>query len=154
MEDVDLVSHDLNLAHLKIFIHSSLTSELITHINIKIKNPWRELNTVKRIWNVSQTPRVDWKVSIAKSQVSPKRNITPPMLIIKRIILFLSTAFSLVPNSFLSEVVLDLACRMSTTITQMKMTTLKIMTSSSRPRNEAQNAATWDKKQLWSSKIQ
>ena len=154
MEDVDSVSHDLNLAHLKTFIHSSLTSELITHINIKIKNPWRELNTVKRIWNVSQTPRVDWKVSIAKSQVSPKRNITPPMLIIKRIILFLSTAFSLVPNSFLSEVVLDLACRMSTTITQMKMTTLKIMTSSSRPRNEAQNAATWDKKQLWSSKIQ
>ena len=150
IEDVCLPLAALNLAQLKTFFHSSLASELITHINRKIKNPWRELNTVKRIWNVSLTPWGDWNVSIAKSQVSPKRNITPPMLINKRMILFLSTDLSLMPASLLRF--LDLKCRMSTTITQIKMTMLKSMMRRSGPRNEAQNAAMWDKKQLWDSK--
>ena len=143
---VPFIQND-RVCHLKTFFHSSLASELITHMNIKIKNPWREFNTVKRMRNASRTPWGDRKVSIAKSQVRPKRNMTKPMPIIKRTILFPSTALSLPPVSFLS-IALDLRFRTSTTSTQMKMTMLKTMTRRRGPRNEAQNAATWDKKQL------
>ena len=138
---------DVLVRHLNTFFHSSLASELITHKNMKIKNPWREFNTVKRIWNVSRTPWDDSKVSIANSQVRPKRNMTKPMPIINWIMLFPLMGLSLPPASFL-RIAVDLIFLMSTTSTQMKMTTLKVMTRRRGPRNEAQNAATWDKKQL------
>lgn len=144
-EDV-WVYHDLNLTHEKIFFHSSLASAAITHKNRKIKNPWSELNKVNKIWNVSRSAGVDRIVSIANSQVSPKIDITPPRLIIKRIMLFLSTA------SFFSAAEV-LKCRMSTTTTQTKMIMLKTMTSRSGPRNAPQKAATWDRKQLWKHSV-
>ena len=61
-----------------------------TQKNRKIKKPWKELKITKRIWKVCLNP-VTEKVRIAKSQVIPKRNITPLMLIIKRMMVFTLT---------------------------------------------------------------
>ena len=105
-----------------------------------IKKPWKELKITKRIWKASLTP-VTEKVRMAKSQVSPNRNITPLMLIIKRMIVFLLT------DSFIRAAV-PLVWRTRTTITQMKMTTLNSITAMTGPRKAPQKAPGWDRKQL------
>ena len=118
----------------------SWASLLNTQRNRNIKNPWKELNKVKSIWNVSLSPGTE-NVRIANSHVSPKRNMTPPILIIMS-----TTAFLL--NVLLLRVAVQHVWRIRTTRTHTKMTTLKSMMIIIGARKAPQKAPMWDRKQL------
>ena len=136
--------HDFNFVWVKIIFHSSLTSELMMHMNKKMNMPCREFETVNKIWKVSLNPRTEAKLRIAKSHVSPNMNIIPPILTTKRTRLFLSNIISL---AFL------LSCRRITTITQTKTITLNIMMAKIGARKAPQKAPAWDRKQLCLEKV-
>ena len=95
---------------------------------------------VKRIWKVSRRPGTEM-VSVAKSHVSPKRAITPPILNIRR------RTFPYPIVCFSLDAV-PLTCRISTNMTEMKTIILKSMTRRTGPRNAPQKTPTWDRKQL------
>ena len=135
----------LILATEKASFHDSTASLLKTQKNKKMKKPWNELKTTNRIWKASLSPSTE-KVRIAKSQVSPKRNITPPMLIIKRIMVLLLTL------SFIRAAV-PLVWRINITITQMNTTILNKSIAMIGPRNAPQKAPGWDRKQLQCKQI-
>ena len=89
---------------------------------------------------VSLSPGTE-KVRIAKSQVSPNRNITPVMLIIKR----MTVSFLM---GLISCAAFRLLCRISTEVIHMNIPTLKIMTVRIGARKAPQNAPVLDRKQL------
>ena len=112
----------------------------VNMIKTNTKNPWRELKTVKRIWNVSLRPETE-TVRTKNSQVRPKRNSTPLMLNdMRRICLLVTVCFILFAVS--------LVCRMTTTITQMKKITLTTIMIKMGARNAPTRAPICDRKQL------
>jgi len=108
-----------------------------TQKNRKMKKPCNELKMAKRNWNTVEPSK---KVKKANTHISPKRAITPPMLIIS-----LMTAFrfvcSLLPN-FLR------LCLMSTLITRLYITTLKRRMAKIGPRKAPKNTPVFPIKQL------
>ena len=113
----------------------SLASLLITQKKRKIKKPWKELKMVKRIEPVSLSPGIE-KVRMAKNQVSPNRNITLLILIIRR-----TMVFRLLTGSVFRATVL-LVCRISTTLIQMNMLLFKTVTMRIGTRKAPQKAPT------------
>ena len=103
-----------------------------------MKKPWRELNSAKRIWNTSEAEET---VSAANSHVSPKRNITPVILISRRIAVAV-----VICSLVLSEVFLK--CRISTITTATKMTMLKRRMAKMGPRKAPKNTPVLPMKQL------
>ena len=110
------------------------------HALERVEDCEQSLKTVNRAWKISRSTGTE-KVRIAKSHVSPKRNMTPLMLNISRIMVVL-----LIP-SFVRAAV-PLVCWVSITITQVKTTTLKTMTARIGARKAPQKASTCDRKQL------
>lgn len=83
---------------------------------------------------------------MANNHVSPKRNITPLMLINKRMIVCLSIV------SFFRAAV-PLLCLTTTTTILINMTVLKMITVRIGAKKAPQKAPTWDKKQLHQDNI-
>ena len=98
--------------------HSFLASSLAITKNMKINRPWKELNIVKSATPTSLNIGVE-NVSIANTQVSPNRNITPQSLNMRRTAVLLST-------DFCNRLAVLLVNRIRTTVAQTKTTALKI----------------------------
>ena len=109
-------------------------------MNTNTKNPWSELKTVKRTWNVSLRPETE-KVRMKNPQVIPNRNSTPLRLNVMRKICFL-VMVCFVRSAF------SLVWRLTTTITQMKNTTLIAIITKIGIRNAPISAPNCDRKQL------
>ena len=111
----------------------------------KVNRPWKELKTVKSIWNVCLSPGAE-NVRIAKSQVSPKIEINVLMLTIWcRLGLMLTPCFVWhVP--FIRFVFL--LCRITTTMTETNMIALSVKIIIIGARKVPQKAPRWDRKQL------
>ena len=90
---VDTVERDFEVRlcfdpHVSNFLHSPTASAFKMKRNMK--KPCRELKIVKRSWEMFRSS-MTVKRRMAKSQVSPKRNMTPEILnIIRKIVLVLT----------------------------------------------------------------
>jgi len=108
-----------------------------------MKKPWKALRITKRTWKAVEALESPNPVTVSapKSHVSPKRNMTPVILISNLIVVFLFTRY-LVRSSVLR------LCLMSTPITRTKMTTLKSRMAKMGPRKAPKNTAASEMKQL------
>ena len=134
---VDTVERDFGVfdLHARNFFHNPTAS--IFRIKTKMKKPCNELKIVNRSWEILRSS-MPVKSRMAKSHVSPKRNITPLMLnIIRRMVL------ALIFSCF--RATLPLLCRISTTT---KMKRLKSIMARIGARNVPQNTSAWEMKQL------
>ena len=96
------------------------------------------MNSAKRIWNTSEAAET---VSAANSHVSPKRNITPVILITRRIAVAIVICSLVLPEVFLQW-------RISTITTATNMTELKSKMAKMGPRKAPKNTPVLPMKQL------
>ncbi len=121
------------------FFHDSLASPLSKTKKKNIQKPWRALKRANMNWRANAASRlVDTNVKMAKTQVSPNRNIMPQM-----------ESTNLKASNAVIEDLSNLClffcrlCLTKTRITKVYITVLNSITSSIGPRKAPKNTPTW-----------
>ncbi len=125
--------------HLSTPFQSSRTSLLRPQKKKKMKNPWEELKMANRNWKAIEASRM---VRAAKNQESPNSDMTPTILMSRRMV------FVGLCGSFERPRV-SLLCFTRTITTATKTTKLNSKMTKMGPRKTPQNTPKSPMKQLW-----